>query len=378
MAKPIIIEIGVILVAGISYLVNHGEKSVAARAQAPAPALSAPAPVVANAAGTGDAGGADSAFNPDFVKTALPVQQTVADTIPITGKLSLDKQQLRIASSRVAGRLGRIFVFEGQSVKAGEALAEIYSPDYISAEHEFILAKGFRDTLAKGGTDAELRDDAEATYQSAANKLKVLGASAEDIAHLASSGQVDEYLKVRAPISGVVTQRNVDPGGYLNVGDPLMSLANLDTLWLFVNTYDSDYPSLKLGQELSFQSSSLPGQTFSGQVAFIAPSIDPATHTLPIRCNVPNPQFLLRPEMFVRGELKVGERSAWVVPKSAIIHIRDTDYVIVKDPAGHYTRVAVQGHPLEPGQYAITGGLQQAAQIVTDGGLLVNELAKEG
>jgi len=321
---------------------------------------------------------AEPAFNPDFVKTALPTQQIVVDTIPITGKLSLDKQQLRIASARVAGRLGRIFVFEGQSVKAGEALAEIYSPEYISAEHEFILAKGFRETLSKDGSDAELRDDAQATYQSAANKLKVLGASEDDIAQLARSGQVDEYLKVRAPISGVVTQRNVDPGGYLNVGDPLMSLANLDTLWLFANTYDSDYPALKLGQELSFQSSSLPGQSFSGQIAFIAPSIDPATHTLPIRCNVPNPQFLLRPEMFIKGSLKVGQRSAWVVPKSAIIHIRDTDYVIVKGADGHYKRLAVQGHPLGDTQYAITGGLDQATPVITEGGLLINELVNEG
>ncbi len=310
---------------------------------------------------------ADQAFNPDFVKTAVPTQQMVADTIPVTGKLALDRQQLRIAAARVAGRLGRIYVFEGQSVKAGQPLAQIYSPDYISAENEFLLARRFRDTLAKDGSDAELRDDAEETFHAAASRLKVLGATDEDIASLGRSGQVDEYLKVRAPISGVVTQRNVDPGGYLNVGDPLMSLANLDTLWLFANTYDSDYPALKLGQTLSFQSSSLPGQSFTGQIAFIAPSVDPATHTLPIRCNVPNAGLLLRPEMFVRGELKVGERSAWLVPKSAVIHIRDTDYVIVKAEDGHYKRMAVQGHPLEPDQYAITGGLTQPIPIVTDG-----------
>jgi len=365
MAKPKLIALAAVLIAAVGYFAMH---QPSASAQSPAPA---PAPA-------GDSSGADTGFNADFVKTAVPTQQTVADTIPITGKLSLDKQQVRIASARVAGRLGRIFVFEGQSVKQGEALAEIYSPEYISAEHELILAKGFWETLAKGPVDAELRDDAEATYQSAANKLKVLGATQEDIAHLAKTGLVDEYLQVRAPIAGVVTQRNVDPGGYLNVGDALMTLADLDTLWLFANTYDSDYPALKLGQELTFQSSSLPGQNFTGQIAFIAPSIDPATHTLPIRCNVPNPQFLLRPEMFVKGLLKVGERSAWVVPKSAIIHIRDTDYVIVKGDGGHYKRLAVQGHPLGVDQYAITSGLDQATPVITDGGLLINELVNEG
>jgi len=380
--KPILIEIGVLVIAAASYLVGHETRQVSAT-----PAANMPTAAVANAgpntaadagtAKTGDNASAEHEFNADFVKTAAPGQQVVDDTIPITGKLSLDKQQFRIASSRVAGRLGRIFVFEGQSVKAGDALAEIYSADYISAEREYLLAKSFNDTLSKDTADNGLRSDAEETYKSAANKLKVLGASEADIATLAKTGVADEYLKVRAPISGIVTQRNVDPGGYLNVGDPLMSLANLDTLWLFANTYDSDYSALKLGQELSFQSSSLPGQSFSGRIAFIAPSIDPATHTLPIRCNVPNPNMLLRPEMFIKGVLKVGAREAWVVPRAAVIHIRDTDYVIVKDDDKHYRRVAVQGHPLEPGQYAITGGLTQSVQIVTDGGLLVNERVDE-
>jgi Cu(I)/Ag(I) efflux system membrane fusion protein len=377
MSKPILIELGVVLVAAVGYLAKHDTGAIADRAQTAAAVSALTAAQTPALAVTSAANGADGGFNPDFIKLSQPEQQTVADEIPITGKLSLDKQQVRIASARVAGRLGRIFVFEGQSVQQGEALAEIYSPDYISAEHEFLLARGFRNTLSRDSSDAELRGDAEATVQSAANKLKVLGATPEDIAQLAKTGQADEYLKVRAPISGVVTQRNVDPGGYLNVGDPLMTLANLDTLWLFANTYDSDYPALKLGQQLSFQSSSLPGQTFSGQIAFIAPSIDPATHTLPIRCNVPNPQFLLRPEMFVRGTLQVGQRSAWVVPKSAVIHIRDTDYVIVKGSDGKFKRLAVQGHPLGADQYAITAGLDQATPVISDGGLLINELVNE-
>jgi Cu(I)/Ag(I) efflux system membrane fusion protein len=321
---------------------------------------------------------ADTNLNADFIKTTLPVRQMATDTIPVTGKLSLDKQQLRIASARVAGRLGRIFVFEGQSVKTGQPLAEIYSPEYISAQQEFLLATRFKDTLSKTAPDAELRQDAEATYQSAGNKLKVLGASDADVAKLANGGMVAQYLNVRAPISGVVTQRNVDPGGYLNIGDALMTVANTDTLWLYFNSYDADYASLKLGQELTFQSSALPDRNFIGRVTFIAPSIDPATHTLPVRCDIPNSNHLLRPEMFIKGTLKIGERAAWVVPKTAVIHIRDKDYVIVKDDDKHFRRVAVQGHPLPLDQYAITGGLAQAVPVVSDGGLLVNELVNEG
>lgn len=344
---------------------------------AAAPAEPAAAPAAAPANTSPDSIKVDGAINGDVVKTALPVQQTVDETIPVTGKLSLDKQQVRIAAARVAGRLGRIFVFEGQSVKAGEPLAEIYSPDYISAENELLLAKGFRDTLSGG--DADLKKDSESTYEAAASKLKVLGASEADIARLARSGKVEEYLQVRAPVSGVVTQRNVDPGGYLNIGDTLMTLANTDTLWLYFNSYDTDYARLKLGQELGFQTSSLPGRQFSGSVAFIAPSVDPATHTLPVRCDIPNPGMLLRPEMFVTGALKTGSASAWVVPKSAVFRIREQDYVVVqKGGAGQYQRLPVQGHPLDDGSYAITGGLDAAQPVVTQGAVLLNQLAGQG
>jgi len=351
-------------------------------AKAPAPAAVAESPAHApdpapNTAGDAGSIRAGQTLSADFIKTAPPVEQVVADIIPVTGKLALDKQQLRIASARVAGRLGRIFVFEGQSVKAGDALAEIYSPEFVSAEREFILARQFRDAIAKSGTDNELIKDAASTFDAASNKLKVLGASPEDIAHLVASGVADEYLKVRAPISGVVIQRNVDPGGYLNVGDSLMSLANTTTLWLFFNTYDSDYASIQLGQSVSFETSSLPGKHFDGRIAFIAPSIDPATHTLPVRCDVPNPQFQLRPEMFVTGMLNVGERNAWVVPRTAVIHIRDTDYVIVKRSDNDYQRIAVHGHPIDDGQYAITQGITEAIPIVIDGSLLLNEIVNE-
>jgi Cu(I)/Ag(I) efflux system membrane fusion protein len=320
---------------------------------------------------------ADKGFSKDFVKTELPVQQLVADTIPITGKLALDKRQTRIAAARVAGRLGRIFVFEGQSVRVGEPLAEIYSPDYISAENEYLLAKRFRDTLAADGTDAELRSDADVTLRSAANKLQVIGAAPADIAELGRRATIAEYLMVRAPISGVVTQRNVDPGAYLNVGDALMSLANLDTLWLFANTYDADYPNLKLGELLAFDTPSLPGEHFSGQIAFIAPSIDATTHTLPIRCDVPNRDLRLRPEMFVRGELKVGERMALIVPKTSIIHIRDSDYVIVRSSDQQYRRLQVRGHPIEAERFAITAGIGPQVPVVSDGTLLLNEMTNE-
>jgi membrane fusion protein, copper/silver efflux system len=325
-----------------------------------------------------NAAGAGQGFNPDFVKTVLPQSRSVPDTIAVTGKLALDRQRVHIAAARVAGRLGRVFVFEGESVKAGQPLAEVYSPDFISAENEYLLARHFRDTLAQGGsgsTDAALRDDAAETFRAATNRLKVLGAADADIASLDRSGQAEQYLLVRAPIGGVVIQRNVDAGGYLNIGDSLMTVADTSTLWLYFNSYDSDYAALRLGQPLDFQSSSLPGRSFSGRVSFIAPTIDPATHTLPVRCDIPNPDMLLRPEMFVSGKLGTGERAALVVPRSAVIRVRDQDYVFVQQNGKQYRRLPVQGHALDDAEYAVVAGLDAATPVVSEGAVLLNQVS---
>jgi Cu(I)/Ag(I) efflux system membrane fusion protein len=311
------------------------------------------------------------ALNPDFVQTAQPQERTIPVEIPVAGKLSLDKQRLRIAASRVAGRLGRIFVFEGQSVKAGQPLAEIYSPDYLSAEREFLLATRFHETLA-GDADAGLREDSEATAKAAGGRLRALGASDSDIERLRKSGTVEEYLQVRAPIAGVVIQRNVDPGAYLSIGDTLMSLADPGSLWLLADTYDGDYAALKVGESLIFTTPGLPGRHFFSRVSFISPSFDPATHTLAIRCDVPNPEGLLRPEMPVSGALTVGSQIAEVVPKQAVVHVRDIDYLVLHEGTA-YRRLAVQGHLLGDAEYAVTSGIESNSAVVVDGGVLIDQ-----
>ncbi|MBL6749105.1 MAG: efflux RND transporter periplasmic adaptor subunit [Nevskia sp.] len=350
------------------------------QAALPAPALQPPAaaPRADKAQPAASAPGtiADDGFSGEFVKTAPAAARPVPDELPVTGKLSLDRRQLRIAAARVAGRLGRIFVFEGQAVRAGEPLAEIYSPDFISAENEFLLARRYRDTLA-ADADAELRRDSQATYESAQSRLRVLGAADQDIRQLAASGAVAQYLAVRAPVGGVVMQRNVDPGGYLNIGDALMTIARPDPLWLTVNVYAPDYARIRLGQPLRFETDALPGRTFAGTLSFIAPTLDPATHTLALRCDVPNPGGLLRPEMFVSGRLQVGTRPALVVPAAAVFRVREQAYVFVRDGAARFRRLAVQGQPVDGG-FAVTGGLSADQPVVTEGTLLLNQKLSGG
>lgn len=394
MPKPIIFELAAIAIAAISYCYDHG----ALFHLSPPVAAHAGKALVANTSLTPDAGGAVAtrsaapaaqgadlattapansglvqAIDPAHVKTAVPEPQTVSDTISVMGKLSLDQGQVRIAVATAAGRLGRIFVTEGQAVQAGAPLAEIYSPDYLNAEQEFVLARRFSENLPQSGGDAELRKSAAAMYQECARRLKLLGASAEDVARLAAGGQVQEYLRVRAPITGQITQRDVQPGAFVNVGETLMAVANTGTLWLYFNTYDPDNGSIRIGESVNLQTGALPGDNFACRIAFIGANSDPVTHTVPVRCDVANPEGRLQPDLFVSGALKTGERAAWRIPRSAVYRLGGRDYVFVQED-GAYQRLRVRGYPAGADRYVVVEGLEQPSPVVIDGAVTPSPL----
>lgn len=312
-------------------------------------------------------------FDPTYV-SSIPVNQAlVPEIVPVSGKLAFDTEHLHLASSRVAGRLDRIFVFEGNKVSAGQPLAEIYSPDYISAENEYLLARNTVHTFQAGG-DKELLNDAKATFDAAKNKLRVLGASEQEIASLDKTGVAASHLILRAPISGMIVKRNMDPGAFLNLGDSFMSIVNTSKLWFLGNIYEDDYSKVKIGQSLQMESAALPGKQFAGKISYITPSIDPTTHTLAIRCDVQNPEGILRPEIFVTSNLTVGMKHAVVVPKEAILDIKGASFVIIDRGNGTYERVAVSVEAYKEDMVAVLSGLFGTERIVTKGSTLVNEM----
>jgi Cu(I)/Ag(I) efflux system membrane fusion protein len=315
-------------------------------------------------------------FNPQYVHSEQVSTSVVPEMIPVFGKLAFSAERTHLASARVSGRLDEILVFEGTRVKKGQALAKLYSPDYISAQNEYLLARNTVRTF-QDAENADLLNDAKSTEQSAANKLHVLGASDEDIEQLTKTGVSSSHLIIRAPLSGVVSKRNMDPGAFLNVGDNLMSVVDTSILWYYGSIFEQDYSKIKLGQELQLQSAALPGKKFTGRVSFIAPSIDPVTHALSIRCNIPNLTGDLRPEIFVSANLSVGKRKAVIIPKTALIHIKDEHYVITDAGNGLYKRIAVTASNMDDGRVAVLSGLNGTERVVSKGAVLVNDMVND-
>jgi Cu(I)/Ag(I) efflux system membrane fusion protein len=299
-------------------------------------------------------------------------QEIVQDDVQMTGKLAVDSLRLQQISARVPGRVDKLAMIEGQAVKAGQALAWIYSPEYISAQNEFLLAKRTVKTLNTDATQ-DLFEDAKATLESARNKLRIIGASSQEIQLLESRGAASEFLTVTSMINGVVIKRSVDSGGYLNTGDSLGTVADLSSLWFLGNVFESDLPKLKIGQQVDIQVMGSKLDHHEGKISFISPTFDPQTHTVVIRVDLPNPKGDLKPDMFAKAHVSVGLAKLPVVPRVAVVQDGAQSFLIVKKPDGRFQRAAVNAVPANDNDHlAITSGVQAGDQVVVDGGVLVD------
>ena len=297
----------------------------------------------------------------------------VRDTLRLEGRLALDGTRIQQVSARLAGRVDRIAVVEGDSVRAGDPVGWLYSPDFISAQNEFLLAKGTVRAL-DNATTADLLDDARATLASARNKLSILGASAADIDRLDRDGVVQQHLVVRAQAAGRVIKRNVDPGGYLGTGESLVGVADMSQLWFLGRVFESDLPRVRQGQAVDIRvAGAEPGAApLRGRIAFVSPQVDPATHAVNVRVQLPN-RGDLKPEMFAAAEVVLAERLLPVVPRAAVIQDGAESFIVVERAPDRFERVSVDTQPgNEAGQLAVTRGIHPGDRVVVDGSVLMD------
>lgn len=364
-SKTLIAVAAVAATAGAS-LGLLGQQFLPQSSGASAHATVAPAPEPANTAQLGQS----------LVKLVPAQEVSVHDAVTINGKLALDGTRLHQVSARLAGRVDRIDVVEGSAVRAGQPIALLYSPEFISAQNEFLLARGAVRALA-GSATADLQADARATLDGARNKLRVLGSNDADTAELERSGHAQQHLVIRAAINGRLIKRNVDPGGYLDMGGSLGTIADQSSLWFLGNVFDADLPRVREGQAVSIKVNGVAlAEPLTGRVSFVSPSVDPSTHSVAVRVQLANPGGLLKPEMFARAELMLGERRLPVVPRAAVVQDGAESFVVVQrggtsdKPA--YARVPVETMPAnEPGQLAIVRGVNAGEPVVVEGSVLV-------
>lgn len=223
------------------------------------------------------------------------------------GKLDYSERQVAYISSRINGRVDRLFVdFTGVEVKKGDHLVEIYSPELLIAQRELLLGleahEREKKLPASGGRNGFF---AESTLESTRTKLRLLGILDEQIAEIEETRKPTTHLTIFAPIGGTVIEKNVRLGQYLNTGDQVYRIADLDPIWLYLNIYEFDVAWVRFGQTVDVQLEAFPGEMFAGSIMFIDPFLDDATRTIRVRVNIKNPDRLLKPQMFATATIHV-------------------------------------------------------------------------
>lgn len=233
------------------------------------------------------------------IQTSTVQRLAVERELELVGKVEVDEKRLTTVSSRVAGRIDRMFLdYTGMPVREGDHMVAIYSPDLVTAYQE--LQSVLR---ALKSDNPSQKAASERRLTLVRDKLRLLGMPAEQIQALEKGEAEPEQITVDAPTSGIVLTKHLNEGSYIKEGTPLYTIADLSRVWVTFQAYESDLVWLRFGQEVTFTIDAYPGMTFDGRISFIDPLLNPATRTISVRVDVDNSDGRLKPQMLARGHV---------------------------------------------------------------------------
>jgi membrane fusion protein, copper/silver efflux system len=306
------------------------------------------------------------------VETVTVQRMPLAKQVAATGIVQYDQSRQAKVTAWVAGRIDRLYVDTvGSYVSKGRPVAEIYSPDLVAAQQEYLLALKSREQL-KNSTIQAISQGGEGLVASARQRLKLLGVKDAQIASLERAGEPNIKLPIYTPLSGVVIEKIVQQGQYVNMGDPLFAIADLSSVWVDVEVYENEFPFVKLRQPVAITSQSYPGKTFTGRVSFIYPFLDPKTRTVKVRVEMANPGLQLKPDMYVNAVIKSPVAAGLVVPASAVIDTGTRQVVWLEKQPGMFEPRDVKVGARVDDKVQILSGLSGGEKVAATGGYLLD------
>lgn len=304
------------------------------------------------------------------VLTSVVTKQKPVKEVRLYGKVQADERLYQSQVAHVPGRIERLSVnFTGESVIKGQILAEIYSPELITAQQELL------ETVKTKQMQPEL-------YEASKEKLRQWKLTDDQIAKIENSGVVKNNFEVVSNTAGTVIARRVNTGDHVSQGTVLFDIADLSKVWIMFDAYESDLQFLRKGERLTFTLQALPGIDFSGNIIFIDPVIDPVTRVAKVRVETGNQSGKLKPEMFATGIVSTTlneYRDNMIIPKTAVLWTGKRSIVYVKQPDTDEPIFKIREISLGPmlgESYVITDGLTEGEEIVTSGTFSVDAAAQ--
>jgi Cu(I)/Ag(I) efflux system membrane fusion protein len=304
------------------------------------------------------------------VLTSVVTRQKPVKEVRLYGKVQADERLLQSQAAHVPGRIEQLYVnFTGESVSKGQVLARIYSPELITAQQELLEA-------------AKAKQSQAAIYEAAKEKLRQWKLTDDQIETIEMSGSAQTTIEFVSNTSGIITSKLVNAGDYVTRGTTLFKVADLSTVWVVFDAYESDLPFISKGAKVTFTLQALPGTEFSGSIVFIDPVIDPITRVAKVRIETVNQSARLKPEMFASGIVTANlreYRNNLIIPKSAVLWTGKRSIVYVKNKGTDEPIFKIREIGLGPmlgESYVVTDGLSEGEEIVTSGTFSVDAAAQ--
>lgn len=311
------------------------------------------------------------------VQTAQVVMKALNKDIKTTGKIAMNETGRTYITSRVEGRIDQLYVAaDGETIAAGQAIASVYSPTYIAAQEEYLLAAQSVEKLKGAGKDVVQINNR--LLEAARRKLQLLGVSDEDVSQLEQTGQANDHMTIYAQFGGTVLEKLLLPGAYIMPGEKLYSLSDLSNVWMYADIYEKDLAGVQVGQTVTVTSSAYSGEVFNGQVSFINPIVDDSSRTVKVRVAMGNPGGRLKPNLFVNAAISVPLGEKLVVPESSLIDTGDRKVVYVAQSEDTFVKRDVVIGQEADGYIQILSGLTPSDVVVTAATFLIDSQTQLG
>lgn len=307
------------------------------------------------------------------VRTAAVEHRALDTTVRTVGTLAYDETRVTQIHTKIAGWVERVFVdYVGKTVRRGQPLLTIYSPDLVATQNEYLLALKAQQQLGDSAFP-ETRTGAESLLTATRARLRLWDVTDAQIGELERTGRARRTLTLYSPFNGVVLERNAFAGQYITPETNTFKIADLSTIWVLGQLFEYETRLVKVGEEAEIE---FPyGQStrrLKGRITFIYPEIDPQTRRIKVRVEFPNPGLEFKPESFVTVLIKSSGGHQLAVPQEAVIDTGSEQYALLALPDGYFEPRPIKVGPPVNQFYPVLDGLQSGDRVVTSAQFLVD------
>jgi Cu(I)/Ag(I) efflux system membrane fusion protein len=298
------------------------------------------------------------------IRVEKVVMKSFGESLSAVGRIEPDERRIYVVQTRAPGFVERLYVRAvGDHVVKGQKIAEIYAPDILAAQQEYLALL----PLTQIDADNSLK-------QAARSRLKLLGMSEGEIEIITQYNKPSPRFGVYAPASGVVTELGIREGGQLMPGATLLQLSDLSNVWLIAEVPERDAARLKLGLSAEVKLQSIPSESFSGKVSYLYPILNESSRTLQVRIELPNKNYHIRPGMYATVEFTGEKHEALAIPTESVIETGKRKIIIIRNESGYHPVQVTTGQ--ESDNYTeILQGISQEEAVVSSGQFLIDSEA---